>query len=687
MKFEPPSTVSEAPAPVQAAPESSSDAFDDSLPGLVGERLRREAFHQLAGTLAGLSYVKVVVDRRATPARVHYINDRRYKFHSDYIAENILGISIAELDNRIDEFNVEVYQSDDRRFMVGTIALHKGAELFYTLETVEIDTMGRELVLEFYRAVRTHLDPELPLLFKLTNHVQETVGRETDAKILPRISAHELMKSASYIPLNVGSAQGRLRVFETNEAYQRERSSLQWYDIIAMRRVPDDIPRLSGIINAKHTTPLSHTNVLASGWNVPNAVQLGFFEHAASRQLNGQWVRYSVESDGQAITLERIEQPAGELRRPSWAVHHIQLEEPETVLSPIIELSALRMSDRHRYGTKAANLGELYHVLQNGSDRLLGFYKVRRSPRPHLLGHLARYLGVAEPTDPRDTAALAKAATEFLVSSLTLPRGIALPFSIQQRFLESSPRIQQTIGRLKMALELNAREVDSLCVKLQELIRTTRIPDSLREEIDAEITQHLFGVSAFVIRSSSNAEDIEHFSAAGLYESVAHVSTAETLFQSIKEVWASVVSPRSVRLREEVGISLDAVYMGVIVQEQLEANLGGVLVTTNPANRSGDFRNVYINVSKHPGAVVDGSTLPLQYLYNTVEGGGRTLSLGDAPRDLDDNTKEMLQRLAFAGRLLQGHYSPDYTFSVPVDIEWLIGPEGLTLLQLRPYAS
>ena len=85
--------------------------------------------------------------------------------------------------------------------------------------------------------------------------------------------------------------------------------------------------------------------------------------------------------------------------------------------------------------------------------------------------------------------------------------------------------------------------------------------------------------------------------------------------------------------------------------------------------------------------MVDGSSLPLQYLYNTVEGGGRTLSLGDSERDLDDEAKSTLQQLAFAGRLLQSHYSPDYTFSMPVDIEWLVGPEGLTLLQLRPYAK
>ena len=165
------------------------------------------------------------------------------------------------------------------------------------------------------------------------------------------------------------------------------------------------------------------------------------------------------------------------------------------------------------------------------------------------------------------------------------------------------------------------------------------------------------------------------------------MTSAESLFQSIKEVWASTLSPRSVRLRAEVGIPLDDVWMGVIIQEEMPAEVGGVMVTTNPLNRS-DFRNVYVNVSSNSvNSVVQGLELPLQYLYNTVEGGGRTLSLGDAVEDLSEAQKEQLQKLAFVGRLLQSHFSPNYTFSDPVDIEWLMDSEGIIILQLRPYSQ
>jgi hypothetical protein len=541
------------------------------------------------------------------------------------------------------------------------------------------------MVRYFYDYVKTNIDQDIPLLFKPANIQQENQVITVEAAVLPRVFLHELFASASFIALNNGSARGRLRAFKTDSDYRKARHTLEWYDVIVMHRVPDDIPRVSGIINAQHTTPLSHTNVLASGWQIPNAIQLGIFEQIERDQLDGQWVNYGVDVNAPQIALARIDRPVEVNQRPAWSVSRIKLEEPETTHTPIVELDLLRMSDRYRYGTKAANLGELRNLLEHGSDRLMGYYRIKRPPRSHLLPYLATFLGLPEATEP---AVIGRKASEFLRSTVQIPRGIAIPFSVQQEFLESSPRIQQAIGKLKMALELEAREIDALCLNIQTLIRQTRVPDKLRSAIDSHISNSLAGVSKFVIRSSSNAEDLENFSAAGIYESINHVATADNIFQSIKEVWASLVSPRSVRLRHEVGISLDDCYMGVIVQEEVEAKMGGVLVTTNPMNRAADFRNVYVNVSsKSVTSIVQGTDMPYQYLFNTVEGGGRTLSLGNAKEDLSIPQKDLLQKLAFAGRLLQSHFSPDYTFSAPVDIEWVANPDGLFIVQLRPYSK
>jgi hypothetical protein len=654
-----------------------------AVPGVSAQRLQLNVFLQLAGKLAGYPFVKVVVDRQES--KVHFINNNRYPFHADFVAEQILGRQPGEIDAEIDAFNATVYFDHDRRFYFGILSLQtnrtSGPDTqFFTLETVEVDTMDRAMVEYFFGFVKEWVDPLIPLLFKPANTLQEQIVKEIDPTTLPRIFSHQLFAQSRFIALNPGKTVGRIRAFRTEMDYKRVAHTIEWFDIVVMHRVPDDIPRVSGIINAHHTTPLSHTNVLATGWKIPNCIQLGIFDQIDRDGLHESWVEYTVENSASELVLVKTEPPK-DVQAPAWKVNRVEIESPEIANTAILSLDDLRASDRYKYGTKAANLGELRYVLANGSERMLGFYRVARPPRENLIPYLAKFLGVPETSD------MASAAHDFMKKTLRVPRGVAIPFSVQQEFLESSSRIQQAIGKLKMALELDIREVDSLCLQLQQMIRQCRMPDKIRNRIDAEIAKHLSGISAFVVRSSSNAEDLQGFSAAGIYESISHVTKADKIFESIKEVWASLLSPRSVRLRHQVGISLDDCYMGVIIQEMIESDIGGVLVTTNPSNPK-DFRNVYMNVSaKSVENVVHGSVLPIQMIYNTVEGGGRTLSLGDFSEGITNAQASMLQKLAFAGRLLQSHFSPDYMFAQPVDIEWLAGAGGIGILQLRPYSE
>ncbi len=87
-----------------------------------------------------------------------------------------------------------------------------------------------------------------------------------------------------------------------------------------------------------------------------------------------------------------------------------------------------------------------------------------------------------------------------------------------------------------------------------------------------------------------------------------------------------------------------------------------------------------------PERVVDGTVLPHQYLYNTVEGGGRTVAVGSSGTDLPAGTRQALAELALAGRLLQSHFSTDDPDDA-LDVEWLMTGEGaFQLVQVRPYA-
>ncbi|MFE4857613.1 PEP/pyruvate-binding domain-containing protein [Streptomyces sp. NPDC056670] len=660
------------------APEPATDRT------VIGENLSLPLFRTLSGVLAGHPYLKVVVDRAEHVW--HLLDTAAHPFHVNYIATRVLGMELAELDATLDAFNASVYMDPERRFLLGVLSLHtdedaEGRErTFLVLETTEADTMNGQLLQFFYEFVRTRVDGRLPVLLKPANHGQEEELAAISELRVPRILSHELFGNRTRTPLNPGEATGRLRHFRTHEEYAAAEAGLGWADIVAMPCLPDDVPRVAGFLNTAPITPLSHTNVLASGWGIPNAIVLDLDQLVGADGLDGTWIRYRVSEN--EISVEPLEREP-ELRAPAWHQQRIRLEPPLLEDAPVLSLHRLRGADRDRYGTKAANLGELHHVLGSRTADLTAFYGRPRPPREDLYGHLAARLGVDGPSVPQ----LRSAAAEFVATTVGAPEGVALPFALQQHFLASSAALQQGIGKLKMALELDATDVlDSLCLQLQQLIRHTPVPESVTRQIMQAFPVPSAARGRLVVRSSSNAEDLPGFSAAGVYDSVTAVRGTGELLDAVRQVWASLVSPRSVRLRHQVGISLDDTYMGVIIQEYVPASLGGVLVTCDPTRRE-DFRNVYLNCSPgSPEQVVDGSVLPQQYLYNTVEGGGRTVALGSWGDGLPAATRARLADLSLTGRLLQSHFSAD-DLDRPLDIEWLMTDGGdFRLVQIRPYA-
>ncbi|MFC0598321.1 PEP/pyruvate-binding domain-containing protein [Streptomyces palmae] len=651
---------------------------------VVGENLSLPLFRTLSGVLAGHPYLKVVVDR--AESTWHLLDTAVHPFHVNYIATRVLGMEVAELDSALDEFNASVYMDPGRRFLLGVLSLHTDEDVdgrertFLVLETTEADTMHGELLEFFYSFVRERVDGRLPLLLKPANHGQEEELAAISEQRVPRILSHQLFGTRTRTPLNPGDATGRLHHFRTVEEYEAAAGGLGWSDIVAMPCLPDSVQRVAGFINTMPITPLSHTNVLASGWGIPNAIIRDLEQLVEKEDLDGAWVRYRVCED--EIVLERLAE-VPELRAPAWHQQRIRLEPPFLEDAPVLSLHRLRSADRDRYGTKAANLGELHHVLDSRTADLTAFYGRPRPPRENLYGHLAARLGLRAPS----AVELRAAAASFVADTVEAPEGVALPFSLMHRFLTSSPALQQGIGKLKMALELDAAAVlDSLCLQLQHLIRHTPMPDPVAQEITRACHTPLAAGGRLVVRSSSNAEDLPGFSAAGVYDSVTAVRGTGELLDAVRQVWASLLSPRSVRLRHQVGISLDETYMGVIIQVYVPAALGGVLVTCDPTRRE-DFRNVYLNCSPgSPEQVVEGETLPQQYLYNTVEGGGRTVALGSSSEGLPAATRARLADLSLTGRLLQSHFSAPEVDG-PLDIEWLLTDQGgFRLVQIRPYA-
>jgi phosphoenolpyruvate synthase/pyruvate phosphate dikinase len=217
----------------------------------------------------------------------------------------------------------------------------------------------------------------------------------------------------------------------------------------------------------------------------------------------------------------------------------------------------------------------------------------------------------------------------------------------------------------------------------------------LTSSADAGTTPGLF------VRSSTNAEDLDGFSGAGLYDTVPNVRGAAAVGEAVKRVWASVWNLAAYEEREFYRVDQKRVYGAVLVQIGVPATAAGVLVTAHPSDPK-DKTTLQINAKSGLGMrVVDGKKLPEIVLYNTYNNGLRILSRSDEDtmlvfspdggvREVPNPTKRepiltnaRVAKLADAAKKLRGIFPPGR----PLDIEWVFAGDDLFIVQSRPFMA
>src|SRR5262249_41792211 len=209
----------------------------------------------------------------------------------------------------------------------------------------------------------------------------------------------------------------------------------------------------------------------------------------------------------------------------------------------------------------------------------------------------------------------------------------------------------------------------------------------------------LLGDKGVFVRSSTNSEDLPNFRGAGLYTTGPNVRDDDALVEAIKTVWASLWNYEAYEARESFGINHSAVYPGVLIQEGVNAEAAGVLITTDPFDRE-NRRSVYINAKRGLGIrVVEGRRVPEQLIFNPPtgpvrgltrsgedtmltfddRGGVRELKISTDRRVLTDAVVRRLSRAALQiERALGGRAQ---------DIEWITIGNQIYIVQSRPYVE
>lgn len=183
-------------------------------------------------------------------------------------------------------------------------------------------------------------------------------------------------------------------------------------------------------------------------------------------------------------------------------------------------------------------------------------------------------------------------------------------------------------------------------------------------------------LSPLVVRSSAIGEDSEQASAAGQYETVLNVTSAEALQQAIAQVQASYNHPSAVQYRRDRGSNDTA--MAVLIQQQVQSVYSGVAFSRDPITQQGDA----IIIEALPGSptqIVSGKVTPEQYRAFVVEtekspsvqleGTGRVPSA-------------LIKQVAYLAYRLEKRYH-----GTPQDIEWSYDGQTLWVLQSRPITT
>src|SRR5213075_1386981 len=110
-----------------------------------------------------------------------------------------------------------------------------------------------------------------------------------------------------------------------------------------------------------------------------------------------------------------------------------------------------------------------------------------------------------------------------------------------------------------------------------------------------------------------------NFNGAGLYNTVPNVKGDEELIEAIKNVWSSIWNFEAYEARERAGIDHTKIFMAVLIQEGINSESSGVMITADPFNRESTIEkqgSIYISAKRGLGMkVVEGKRVAEQIVF------------------------------------------------------------------------
>lgn len=331
------------------------------------------------------AYIKftIVTSEGFDPNVVYYQDSSRYEYHYDFAVGHLDPFARMT----IEQFDAVTLWASDQKAILGAVILPPWSDPplnEYGFQLVRQDAYSREEVVRLFGLVRASViaDPNVTAYYFPT-YEQYPIAQQhrswlEEQGVPVGSTARWTQGNASY---SQGWALGTLRFVEGSDiqaAYMR--GELRPDDILLTDGVPAEVPSVAGIVTLMPETPNSHVAILARSQGVP-FVHLALAPDVASAQgLVGRAVYLSATQDGFGADCRLRLLDAAALSAEDRATLLALKQLPPVVIRSMVrqgrfwaDTNDLQPDDIAGFGGKAANFGVLRDAIPDDCPRAMAF--------------------------------------------------------------------------------------------------------------------------------------------------------------------------------------------------------------------------------------------------------------------------------------------------------------------------
>ena len=629
------------------------------------------------------------------PNVVYFQDSSHFPFHYDFVSECLepfVGISPQDFE----QFS---WYAEDQQLILGAVVTPPQSYGLtapiqeYGIQFVRYDPFSREEIATLFHQVRAAIDSDPNVqAYYFPSYEQAAVAQ--DHAVWFAEQGIPVSSAARWVQGNTiyseGWALGRLKYVAADEidtAYSQ--GELLASDILLTDAVPAEVPVLAGVVSLSASTPNSHVAILAKTYGIPFVHLVGAADREHALDLDGHRVVLRAYDLLNAVNVRPVNVrivDANDTMTEAQAAEFLSLKQPPVLGIQAVEalgrynasVDSLEPNDIRYFGGKAAN----YSILRRA---------IPENTRPALAFSFDLWNAFLDQT--LATGRTLRDEIEHRLSSYTYP-----PASMA-------------------ALEY---ELD----RIRELFKDdeiTHFSPVLEEAVIAALTDPAYGFDPdqkIRFRSSTNVEDSEHFSGAGLYDSYSgcladdlddddtgpsHCDPDEPkergVFRAIRKVFASFYNNNAYLERLRHGLSESDVGMALLVHhsfpDEIELANGVAVMEVGTYSTSIEFvtQDGAVSVANpEPGLVPEEMTATLSSysdeVYLSIREYSNLVPLGQTVMTWEDDYRELARLLAQAAAQFERETGAT---SYQLDFEYKkIAPTGqLVVKQIRriPEAS